>query len=112
MSWTQEDMEGDTEVSVWFVTQKRARKKKMLAALGLIALVLGGTWIGIKVTLGVARVDERERIEFNAFLKGNGCKLVSHRDDKWIHHFWQDYWEHIPGEDCYECSKTGKKFCR
>ncbi len=107
MSWTPEDREGDAEVSVWMHHQRRLRRKKMLIAGGLALASLLVTWM----FSGVMSITARSAIEYEQWLKDNGCRLTSKKDSKTEYHFFGDYWEYTPGEACYKCSKTGKSFC-
>lgn len=106
-SWTPEEMEGDTEVSIWMMRQKRDRRRKV----GIFVICLSGillvTWIGIFALGQIAESSRRH----DSWLQANGCKVTKRRESKWTHHFWGDYWEYIPGEVCYKCSKTGESFC-
>ncbi len=107
MTWTQEDMEGDAEVSVWMFHQKRQRKKKIFIFALFVVTALLATWI-FTVAMSTAANMSREH---DKWLKDNGCKVVSHRDGEWKYHFFGDYYEHIPSETCYRCKKTGEEFC-
>lgn len=108
--WTKADTEYDADASEFMLAQKQARKKWLigggLAIVGAVLLV----WAGKGILYSSAN-SEREYDRARAlYLKENGCKVTSHRDDKWEHHFLGDYWEHIPGETCYSCTKV-KAFC-
>lgn len=107
MSWTPEDMEGEAEASVWFFHQRRLRRKKMAIGVGLVAAVLATTWI----FASVMSVSARYEIQREQWLKDNGCLVTRRKDSELKYHFWGEYWERIPGEVCFKCSKTGESFC-
>jgi hypothetical protein len=103
--WTQADTEYDADASEFMLAQKRTRRK------WLIGVTLGVlVWAGSGILFSVARSErEYERVRA-AYLKANGCTVTSHRDSDWKYHPFGDYWEHIPGETCYSCTKVDP-FC-
>jgi hypothetical protein len=108
MSWTPEDMAAEAEVSIWLVQQKRQRRKRMAIGAGAVFAVLFVTWLFAHV-MGVAN---KHRIQYEQWLENNGCHITSKKDSEWKYHLLGDYWERIPGEVCYKCSKTGESFCK
>ena len=106
MTWTLKETQDDIEIGKLLSAQRRLRKKRLLIGSGLLVAALFVTWFSSQVLFSVA-ADERE---YDRWLEQNGCKAVSHREGEWNHHFLGDYWEHIPGETCYEC-KSVKPFC-
>lgn len=77
----------------------------MIFGLSLGALIL--TWCGSGVIDSVAAVER----EHDRWLEENGCQVTRHRDGRWTYHWFGDYYEHVPGETCYRCEKTGEQFC-
>ena len=99
-------MEGDAEVSVWMFHQKRKRRRKMLLFAGLVLGALTVTWIFSELMSTDAAITR----EHDKWLKDKGCKVISHRDGEWEHHWIGNYNEYIPSETCYRCA-DGKEFC-
>ena len=104
--WTQQETQDEIEIGKLLIAQKRLRRKRLLIFGALILCALSITWMVDRVLFSVAK-DERA---YDQWLENNGCKIVSKRKSEWEYHAWGDYWEHIPGETCYEC-KSVKPFC-